>query len=82
MRIALCQTNCGEHAAANEQQVFRLLGEAVAQRVDLVALPEVWPLQGSAPQIREAAEPIPGPRTDRLAEFAARHQVWVHGGSV
>jgi predicted amidohydrolase len=82
MRIALCQTNCGEDAAANEQQVFRLLGEAVAQRVDLVALPEVWPLQGSAPQIREAAEPIPGPRTDRLAEFAARHQVWVHGGSV
>jgi len=82
MRIALCQTNCGEDAAANEQQVFRLLGEAVAQSVDLVALPEVWPLQGSASQIREAAEPIPGPRTDRLAEFAARHQVWVHGGSV
>ena len=50
--------------------------------VDLVALPEVWPLQGSATQIREAAEPIPGPRTDRLAEFAARHHVWVHGGSV
>jgi predicted amidohydrolase len=82
MRLALCQTNCGEDAAANKEQVFGLLEDAVAESVDLVALPEVWPLQGSATLIREAAEPIPGPRTDRLAEFAARHHVWVHGGSV
>jgi predicted amidohydrolase len=82
MQLALCQTNCGEDAAANEEQVFGLLQEAATGGVDLVALPEVWPLQGSAKLLREAAEPIPGPRTDRLAEFAARHRVWVHGGSV
>jgi predicted amidohydrolase len=82
MRIALCQTNCGEDAVANERQVFGLLAEAVTEGVDLMALPEVWPLQGSATLIREAAEPIPGPRTDRLAVFAAGHRVWVHGGSV
>jgi predicted amidohydrolase len=82
MRVALCQTNCDEDIVGNEQQVFGLLEQAVTQGVDVVALPEVWPLQGSAKLIRDAAEPIPGPRTDRLAEFAARHQVWVHGGSV
>ena len=82
MRVALCQTNCGEDVVANERQVLGLLEEAVTEGVDLVALPEVWPLQGSATLIREAAEPIPGPRTDRLAEFAARHHVWVHGGSL
>ena len=82
MRIALCQTNCGEDAAANEEQVFGLLERAVSENVDLVALPEVWPLQGSAKLIREAAEPIPGPRTERLAAFAQRHRVWVHGGSL
>jgi predicted amidohydrolase len=82
MRVALCQTNCGEDIVANERQVFGLLEKAAGEAVDLVALPEVWPLQGSAALIREAAEPIPGPRTDRLAEFAARHHVWVHGGSV
>jgi predicted amidohydrolase len=65
--VALCQTNCGE---------------AVAAGVDLVALPEVWPCQGSAPQVRAAAEPLDGPRVGRLAEAARDAGVWVHGGSV
>ena len=82
MRVALCQTNCGEDVAANEEQVFGLLEEAAAAGVDLAALPEVWPRQGSAPQMREVAEPLDGPRTRRLAEVARRHRMWVHGGSV
>ena len=82
MRVALCQTNCGEDVAANEEQVFGLLEQAAAGGADLAALPEVWPRQGSAKQIREAAERVPGPRTERLAEVAARHRMWVHGGSV
>ncbi|MGA9162346.1 MAG: carbon-nitrogen hydrolase family protein [Actinomycetota bacterium] len=82
MRVALCQTNCGEDLVANEEQVFGLLEEAASGHADVAALPEVWPRQGSATQIREAAEPVPGPRTDKLAEAAARHRIWVHGGSV
>jgi predicted amidohydrolase len=82
VRIALCQTNSGEDGAANEEQVFGLLEEAAAAGVDLAALPEVWPRQGSAPQMREAAEPLDGPRVTRLAEVARRHGMWVHGGSV
>jgi deaminated glutathione amidase len=82
VRIALCQTNCGEDVAANEEQVFGLLEQAVGEGVDLIALPEVWPLQGSAKLIREAAEPIPGPRAERLAAFAREHEVWLHGGSL
>ena len=82
MRIALCQTNSGEDVAANETEVFALLEEAGAAGVDLAALPEVWPCQGSANQVRAAAEPIPGPRVERLAEAARRHAMWIHGGSV
>lgn len=82
MRIALCQTNCGEDVAANEQQVFGLLEEAGRAGVDLAALPEVWPCQGSARQVRAAAEPVPGARVERLAELARRHGMWIHGGSV
>jgi deaminated glutathione amidase len=82
VRVALCQTNCGEDVAANEQLAFGLLERAAADGADLAALPEVWPRQGSAKQIREAAEPVPGRRTERLAEVAARHRMWVHGGSV
>lgn len=82
MRVALCQTNCGEDVAANEKQVFGLLEEAAVAGVDLAALPEVWPCQGSAPQVRAAAEPLDGPRVARLAELARAHRMWVHGGSV
>jgi predicted amidohydrolase len=82
MRVALCQTNSGEDVAANERQVFALLHEAASGGADLAALPEVWPCQGSAAQVRAAAQPIPGPRTERLSEVASRHGMWVHGGSV
>jgi predicted amidohydrolase len=82
MRVALCQTNSGEDVAANERQAFGLLEEAAAAGADLACLPEVWPCQGSAAQVRAAAEPVPGPRTERLAEVARRHGMWVHGGSV
>jgi deaminated glutathione amidase len=82
VRIALCQTNTGEDPGANFLQVTALLEEAAAAGVDLAALPEVWPRQGSTPQMREAAEPLDGPHVTRLAEVARRHRMWVHGGSV
>ena len=82
MRVALCQTSSGADVVANEAQAMGLLEEAGSAGVDLACLPEVWPCQGSAPEVRAAAEPVPGPRTDRLAEVARRHGVWIHGGSV
>jgi predicted amidohydrolase len=32
--------------------------------------------------MRAAAEPVPGPSTDRLAEIAREYGMWIHGGSV
>ena len=82
VRVALCQTNSGADVGTNETHVFALIGEAGAAGVDLAALPEVWPCQGSAREVRAAAEPIDGPRVHRLAEAARRHRMWIHGGSV
>ncbi len=82
MKLALCQTNSGEDVAANEARVLAMLEEAAAGGVDLACLPEVWPCQGSAAEVRAAAEPVPGPRTQRLADVARRHAMWIHGGSV
>lgn len=82
MRVALCQMGSTEDVAANEALAFALLEEAAAGDADLACLPEVWPCQGSAARVRAAAEPIPGPRTDRLARLAAARRMWVHGGSV
>ena len=64
MKVALCQTNCGDDVAANERQVFGLLEEAAAGGVDLAALPEVWPCQGSVEQVRgrRRARPRPADR--------------------
>jgi len=80
--VALCQTNCGENVAANERQVFGLLEHAGRSKADIACLPEVWPCQGTAQQVRAAAEPVPGLRTEALAEIARRHGLWLHGGSV
>jgi deaminated glutathione amidase len=82
MRVAMCQTNSGEDVRANVEQVEALLAQAAEAGADLAALPEVWPCQGSALKMRAAAEPVPGPRTDRLAEIAREHRMWIHGGSV
>jgi predicted amidohydrolase len=82
VKVGLCQTSCGEDVAANERQVFGLLDGAATAGVDLAALPEVWPCQGSASQVRAAAEPLDGPRVERLADVARRHRMWIHGGSV
>lgn len=82
MRVALCQMNSREDAAANDAVASSLLEQAAAGGAHLACLPEVWPCQGSMGQMRAAAEPIPGPRTELLAEIARRHRMWVHGGSL
>jgi predicted amidohydrolase len=74
--------NSGDDVRANEHSAGALLEEAARGGADLAALPEVWPCQGSSPQVRAVAEPVPGARTDWLAEIARRHRMWVHGGSV
>lgn len=82
VRVALCQTNSGADVRANEAEVFGLLEDAAAGGADLACLPEVWPCQGTGEQVRAAAEPVPGPRTERVADVARRHGMWIHGGSV
>lgn len=82
VRVALCQMSSGADPARNEEQALALLEEAAAGGADLACLPEVWPCQGQAPEVRAAAEPIPGPRTERLADVARRHAMWIHGGSL
>jgi formamidase len=57
--------------------------------VSLVCFPEVCPtgvapLEPQPPDYvaDEIVEPIPGPSTERLAEMAHRHQVWLQPGSI
>jgi predicted amidohydrolase len=82
VRVALCQMNSKADVERNEARARALLEEAATGGADLACLPEVWPCQGSMQEMRAAAEPVPGPRTELLAGIARRHGMWVHGGSV
>ncbi|MFN6960706.1 MAG: carbon-nitrogen hydrolase family protein [Rhodocyclaceae bacterium] len=83
-RIAAVQMISTSEVAANLVTAGRLIGEAAKQGAQLVALPEYFPIIGGPDAdrlaVREAAGC--GPIQDFLAEAAARHGLWLVGGSI
>jgi len=82
MRVALCQMNAGEDVAANLDVADTLLRQAAEGGADLAALPEYYGYLGASARRPEVAEPIPGPASDRLADAARTHEMWVLGGGL
>jgi predicted amidohydrolase len=82
LRVACVQLNSGDDKDANIETALRLIDDAAISGARFVALPEVWPYLGPEAGNRDAAEPIPGPLTDRLAERAARHGIYLHAGTM
>jgi deaminated glutathione amidase len=80
LTISLVQFSAGADAGANRARLETLL--AAMPPCDVLALPEVFGLRGDTADYRAAAEPVPGPSTDRLGRMAAAHNAWVLGGSV
>ena len=78
----MCQMRSGEDIEANVALAERLLGEAADGDADLAALPEVFTYLGSSAGRAAAAEPVPGPTTERLGAIAGARHMWVLGGSV
>ena len=81
LRIAAVQMNSKNDKDQNIATALRLIDRAAAEGARLIALPEVWSFLGDDEGSQAAAEPIPGPITDLLAERARRHDVYIHGGS-
>jgi predicted amidohydrolase len=82
LRIAAVQMNTGADVRENLATALRLIDRAASEGARLIALPEVWTYLGSDEGGLAAAEPIPGPITDQLAERARRHDVYIHAGSM
>ncbi len=82
LRVAAVQMNSRDDKAANVETALGLIDRAAAAGARLVALPEVWTYLGPSEGNRDAAEPIPGPTIERLAERARRHGIYLHAGSV
>lgn len=70
----------GAKPEANLARAGRLIGKAAGQGCSAIVLPECMDLgwmDESAPRL---AEPIPGPRTQRLCELAREHRIHVAAG--
>jgi predicted amidohydrolase len=82
LRVALVQLNAGSDKNANLAKIKRFVGEAADSGARLVALPEYVTYLGPKEGFADAAEPIPGPTTERFSNLARRHGVYLLGGSI
>jgi deaminated glutathione amidase len=82
MRVAVCQMSSGADVAANLDAAVAQLEAAADGGADLAALPEYCTYLGSSAGRADAAEPVPGPSTERFAVVARSREMWVLAGSV
>lgn len=76
------QLGAGPDKAANLAKAERLARRAAERGARLIVLPEVFFWRGARQEEANAAEPIPGPTTDRLAALAQDLRVLLVGGSI
>ena len=83
MNVATVQLSARDDPEANRERAESRIRAAAADGADLVVLPEMWPVGYFAfDAYRDAAEPVPGPTTDRLAALAGELSIHLHGGSL
>lgn len=83
-RIAGIQTVSGPDVHENLRIAADLIAEAAAGGAKLVALPEYFPLisPDEAAKVRLREPEGSGPLQDFLREAAARHRIWLIGGTI
>ncbi len=83
-RAAAVQMASGPNVNANLIEAGRLIGLAAEAGAELVVLPENFALMGMSEEDKVTAreEEGEGPIQDFLAQAAARHRVWLVGGTV
>ena len=81
MRVALIQMNSQDSPEANLREASRLIGMAASEGADLAALPELFTYLGPASEHPRIAEAIPGRTTEHLSALAAKHRMYILGGS-
>src|SRR6478735_8561212 len=82
IRVAAVQMHADEDKAANIATALTMIDDAAGTGARLVVLPEIWTFLGSNSGQRDAAEAVPGDLTDRLADRARHHGIYLHAGSI
>jgi predicted amidohydrolase len=76
---------CGEHER-NLGDAVGFVADLAGRGCDLVVLPELWPCGYDPATLAHdadaAAEPLDGPRGQRLSALARAHGIWLFAGSV
>ncbi|MCL2589845.1 MAG: carbon-nitrogen hydrolase family protein [Betaproteobacteria bacterium] len=84
LKIAALQTVSGPDVAANLAAADELIAEAVARGAQMVALPEYFALMSSdeTAKVHACEQEGSGSVQDFLSETAARHGIWIVGGTL
>lgn len=82
VRAAVLQMTTTEDVAANSATALRLVDEAAARGARLLVLPEKFHYLGAGGGVAGVKEPLDGPLLARLAQAAARHEVYLVAGSI
>lgn len=83
-RFAAIQMASGPNVQANLLEAGRLISSAVEAKAKMVVLPENFAIMGMTEQDKIAVRETDGqgPIQDFLAQQAARHQIWIVGGTI
>lgn len=82
LRVAVVQMDSQDQKDKNTEKAANLVEEAVSRGARLVGLPEYFNFIGEERDALEQAETIPGPTTSKMADWARKHGIWLHGGSI
>jgi predicted amidohydrolase len=83
LRVACVQLTSGPDKAANLAKTERLVDQAAGTGAGLVVLPEKWNGVAPAQELPGLAEPLDGGESvAAMGRWAARHGVWIVGGSI
>lgn len=82
MRVAAIQLTSTPDKARNLGAAGVLIDAAADSGAELVALPELFNLWGSARELREGAEPLDGPTITWARTRAQTHRIWLLAGSI
>jgi predicted amidohydrolase len=82
--VACIQMASSPNIGANLLEAERLIEEAVSQHARLVVLPENFALMGKSEhdKVAQCEQPGSGPVQAFLSEQAARHGIWLVGGTI
>lgn len=79
--VSIASVNLYPRKSADPVAEFlALLERALPAKADVAVLPEGITVAGTGKKYADVAEPVPGPTTARLGEFARRRNVWIVAG--